>query len=212
MTRKSARAVRVSDHGMQLERRTHGASIGPSRRSVADLRAVGGRRQDRAARRAVVQRAVRPSARRAKWRRDRTRGRLSARSSGRSQRSNIARLARRAGDRAPRDAGAVPDGRRRRSPAPLIPLLDTTLLTNAPGEPRVGSQIAHRDRFGRSHRHRHGVHPPKRHRAAARGAAPALRRPAGAARADDDLHRLDRGARPRRAARARAPTSGSRTT
>ena len=24
---------------------------------------------------------------------------------------------------------------------PLIPLLDTTLLTNAPGEPRVGSQI-----------------------------------------------------------------------
>src|SRR6185503_17010320 len=25
--------------------------------------------------------------------------------------------------------------------APLIPLLDTTLLTNAPGEPRVGSQV-----------------------------------------------------------------------
>ena len=24
---------------------------------------------------------------------------------------------------------------------PLIPLLDTTLLTNAPGEPRVGAQI-----------------------------------------------------------------------
>src|SRR6201999_4282040 len=24
---------------------------------------------------------------------------------------------------------------------PLIPLLDTTLLTNAPGEPRVGSQV-----------------------------------------------------------------------
>jgi hypothetical protein len=26
-------------------------------------------------------------------------------------------------------------------PGPLIPLLDTTLLTNAPGEPRVGSQV-----------------------------------------------------------------------
>ena len=26
-------------------------------------------------------------------------------------------------------------------PEPLIPLLDTTLLTNAPGEPRVGNQL-----------------------------------------------------------------------
>ncbi len=35
----------------------------------------------------------------------------------------------------------LPDGRPRDIPKPLIPLLDTTLLTNAPGEPRVGHQI-----------------------------------------------------------------------
>jgi hypothetical protein len=34
-----------------------------------------------------------------------------------------------------------PDGSVRAAERPLIPLLDTTLLTNAPGEPRVGSQI-----------------------------------------------------------------------
>ncbi len=34
-----------------------------------------------------------------------------------------------------------PDGRPQEIPQPLIPLLDTTLLTNAPGEPRVGHQI-----------------------------------------------------------------------
>lgn len=34
-----------------------------------------------------------------------------------------------------------PDGTPRPIDSPLIPLLDTTLLTNAPGEPRVGSQI-----------------------------------------------------------------------
>lgn len=35
-----------------------------------------------------------------------------------------------------------PDGSPQPIDAPLIPLLDTTLLTNAPGEPRVGHQIA----------------------------------------------------------------------
>lgn len=34
-----------------------------------------------------------------------------------------------------------PDGTPEEIPEPLIPLLDTTLLTNAPGEPRVGHQI-----------------------------------------------------------------------
>lgn len=34
-----------------------------------------------------------------------------------------------------------PDGSVRMTGRPLIPLLDTTLLTNAPGEPRLGSQI-----------------------------------------------------------------------
>jgi superfamily II DNA or RNA helicase len=38
-------------------------------------------------------------------------------------------------------AGRLPDGRPDTVAAPMIPLLDTTLLTNAPGEPRVGSQI-----------------------------------------------------------------------
>ena len=37
--------------------------------------------------------------------------------------------------------GRLPDGRPESISAPLIPLLDTTLLTNAPGEPRVGHQI-----------------------------------------------------------------------
>ena len=35
----------------------------------------------------------------------------------------------------------LPDGQPQEIPRPLIPLLDTTLLTNAPGEPRVGHQI-----------------------------------------------------------------------
>ena len=35
----------------------------------------------------------------------------------------------------------LPDGRAESIPQPLIPLLDTALLTNAPGEPRVGSQV-----------------------------------------------------------------------
>ncbi len=37
--------------------------------------------------------------------------------------------------------GRLPDGRCEDIREPLIPLLDTTLLTNAPGEPRVGRQV-----------------------------------------------------------------------
>ena len=37
--------------------------------------------------------------------------------------------------------GRTPDGRVESMLEPLIPLLDTTLLTNAPGEPRVGNQL-----------------------------------------------------------------------
>ena len=37
--------------------------------------------------------------------------------------------------------GLLPDGSPESIPVPLIPLLDTTLLTNSPGEPRVGHQI-----------------------------------------------------------------------
>jgi superfamily II DNA or RNA helicase/HKD family nuclease len=54
-----------------------------------------------------------------------------------------------AGPDAPLEPGRVlravlakkPDGRLETLPGPLIPLLDTTLLTNAPGEPRVGNQL-----------------------------------------------------------------------
>lgn len=46
-----------------------------------------------------------------------------------------------AGDVLESIAGRLPDGRPDLVAAPMIPLLDTTLLTNAPGEPRVGSQI-----------------------------------------------------------------------
>lgn len=35
----------------------------------------------------------------------------------------------------------LPDGRAESIPEPLVPLLDTTLLTNSPGEPRVGNQV-----------------------------------------------------------------------
>src|SRR5262249_22381492 len=38
-------------------------------------------------------------------------------------------------------ARRMPDGSPETIAPPLIPLLDTTLLTNAPGEPRVGSQL-----------------------------------------------------------------------
>lgn len=37
--------------------------------------------------------------------------------------------------------GRLPDGRAEPIEEPLVPLLDTTLLTNAPGEPHVGRQI-----------------------------------------------------------------------
>ena len=35
----------------------------------------------------------------------------------------------------------LPDGSPAQIPAPLTPLLDTTVLTNAPGEPRIGKQV-----------------------------------------------------------------------
>ena len=38
--------------------------------------------------------------------------------------------------------GRLPDGTPEDVPMPSIPLLDTTLLTNAPDEPRVGHQLA----------------------------------------------------------------------
>lgn len=46
-----------------------------------------------------------------------------------------------AGDVLQSVVGRLPDGRPDTVVAPMIPLLDTTLLTNAPGEPRVGNQI-----------------------------------------------------------------------
>lgn len=46
--------------------------------------------------------------------------------------------------------GRQPDGSPESLESPLIPLLDTTLLTNAPGEPRVGHQI--QTEIGTAHR------------------------------------------------------------
>ncbi len=46
-----------------------------------------------------------------------------------------------AGDVLQSVVGRLPDGRPDTIVAPMIPLLDTTLLTNAPGEPRVGNQL-----------------------------------------------------------------------
>src|SRR5690349_3822461 len=37
--------------------------------------------------------------------------------------------------------GKLPDGSVEPIEEPLVPLFDTTLLTNAPGEPRIGSQV-----------------------------------------------------------------------
>jgi HKD family nuclease len=46
-----------------------------------------------------------------------------------------------AGDVLESVVGRLPDGSLDAIVGPMIPLLDTTLLTNAPGEPRVGNQI-----------------------------------------------------------------------
>ena len=111
-----------------------------------------------------------------------------------------------------RSLARLPDGSPESIPEPLIPLLDTTLLTNAPGEPRVGSQLlteihsADRIDVVMAFIRRSGIAP----------LLDALRRhcssgPA-ASRADDDLHGLDRRARARRRSRHSAPTSASRTT
>ena len=78
---------------------------------------------------------------------------------------------------------------------------------------RASAPAPDRDRFGRPHRRGDGLHPPQRHRArcSTRCAAHCeTRRPA--ARPDHDLHRLDRGGRPRRARRRSAPRCASPTT
>ena len=108
--------------------------------------------------------------------------------------------------------GAASDGRPVANRPPLIPLLDTTLLTNAPGEPRVGHQVlteihsADRIDVVMAFIRRSGIAPLLD--ALARHCAGR----AGAARADDDLHGLDRGAGARRARETSAPRSACRTT
>ena len=42
-----------------------------------------------------------------------------------------------------------PDGSPRPIRSPLTPLLDTTVLTNAPGEPAIGHELQRRDRLRR---------------------------------------------------------------
>ena len=106
-----------------------------------------------------------------------------------------------------------PDGRPDEVGEPLIPLLDTTLLTNAPGEPSLWSQLRSGDRAR-----------PTASTSSWRSSAAAASRPLldalrrhcdarpAAAGADHDLHRLDRAARARPAASSSAPRSGSPTT
>ena len=107
-----------------------------------------------------------------------------------------------------RSSAAGPTARPQSIAEPLIPLLDTTLLTNAPGEPRLWQPAARRDRVGRPDRRRDGLHPPQRHRPAARRAAPPLRAGPAAAGAHHDLHRLDRAGGARRARRPRRRGAG----
>ncbi len=99
--------------------------------------------------------------------------------------------------------GRRPDGRQERIDKPLIPLLDTTLLTNAPGEPTLWSQLrseidsADAIDVVMAFIRRSGISP------LLDDAAPALPTRAAAARAHHDLHRLDRAARARPAGRRR---------
>ena len=87
--------------------------------------------------------------------------------------------------------GRTPDGRVETMPEPLIPLLDTTLLTNAPGEPRVGNQLltelhsADRIDVVMAFIRRSGIAP------LARYASQPLRERPGAAGPHDDVHGLD---------------------
>ncbi len=97
-------------------------------------------------------------------------------------------------------------------PQPLISLLDTTLLTNAPGEPRGRRPDPSRDRHRPPHRRRHGLHPPQRHPAVPGRLPQPLRARPAAPRPDHHLHQLDR-ARGAGAAPGRSgPRCGSPTT
>ena len=67
------------------------------------------------------------------------------------------------------------DGTSESIEGPLTPLLDTTVLTNAPGEPAVGHELQGRDPLGRLDRRRDGVRPLERGPADARRSAAPLR-------------------------------------
>ncbi len=96
-----------------------------------------------------------------------------------------------------------PDGMPQPIAEPLIPLLDTTLLTNAPGEPGLWNQLdaeidsADAIDVVMAFIRRSGITP------LLDIAAPALRTRPTAARTHDDVHRLDRAARARAARRPR---------
>ena len=67
-----------------------------------------------------------------------------------------------------------PDGELASLELPLTPLLDTTVLTNARGEPAIQHELARRDPVGDRDRRRDGVRPVERCATAADGAAATL--------------------------------------
>ena len=102
----------------------------------------------------------------------------------------------------------LPDGSVRKTAPPLIPLLDTTLLTNSPGEPRVGMQIlteiesADAVDMVMAFVRRSGLRPLMSALRAHCRTRPQASSP------DDDLHRIDRTRGPRSAGRAGRRDSG----
>ncbi len=103
----------------------------------------------------------------------------------------------------------LPDGRPQSIERPLTPLLDTTMLTNAPGEPDDPARARSPRSRRRTHRHCHGVRPLER-RPPADGRAPAPLRGEASPFAcpDDDLHEQHRGSGARRSSAASARDQG----
>ena len=69
-----------------------------------------------------------------------------------------------------------PDGTALEIERPLTPLLDTTVFTNAPGEPSVGHELRAEIASADVDRRRHGVHPVERRPPTVRRTAPSRAR------------------------------------
>ena len=107
-----------------------------------------------------------------------------------------------------RCCGVFPMGGQQPIERPLTPLLDTTVFTNAPGEPAVGHELRAEIPSADAIDVRDGVRPLERRAAPDRRAPAALRGGQAAAGPDDDLHEQHRAARARRARTARRADQG----